>query len=107
MARNRKNQSASLRFGPVVKALLLCILLGGSGVGYVWQKNQIYRLGQQIKKGELTLLLFQEQNKKLNTELGELRRPAYLMRRIKDLNLGLVPAQPSQVWRLDEPLLEV
>jgi hypothetical protein len=41
MARNRKNQSAAMRFGPVLKALLLCLLIGGSGIGYVWQKDQI------------------------------------------------------------------
>jgi hypothetical protein len=106
MARNRKNQSAALRFGPVVKAFLLCLLLGGSGVGYVWQKNQIYQLGLEIKRREMRLVQLHELNKNLSTELGELRRPAYLMRKVKDLNLGLVPAQPSQIWRLDEPLRE-
>ena len=45
MARNRKYQSAAIRFGPALKALLLCLLIGGSGVGYVWQKDQIIRLG--------------------------------------------------------------
>ena len=53
MARNRKYQSAAIRFGPTLKALLLCLLIGGSGVGYVWQKDQIYQLGQQIRKREL------------------------------------------------------
>ena len=55
MAKNRKYQSAALRYGPAFKAFLLCLLIGGSGVGYVWQKNQIYELGQQIKKRELRL----------------------------------------------------
>ena len=30
MAANRKSQSAAIRFGPVLKALLLCLLIGGS-----------------------------------------------------------------------------
>ena len=47
MAKNRKYRSAALRFGPALKAVLLCLLLGGSGLGYVWQKNQIYELGRQ------------------------------------------------------------
>jgi hypothetical protein len=45
MAKNRKNQSAAIRFGPALKALGLCLLIGGAAVGYVWQKNQIDQLG--------------------------------------------------------------
>jgi hypothetical protein len=41
MAKNRKYQSAAVRFGPALKAFLLCAVIGGSGVGYVWQKSQI------------------------------------------------------------------
>jgi hypothetical protein len=33
-----------------------------------------------------------------------MRSPQFLEMRIKELNLGLVPPQPSQVWRLNEPL---
>jgi hypothetical protein len=107
MARNRKYQSAAIRFGPALKALLLCLLIGGSGVGYVWQKNQIYQLGQQIKKRETWLDKMEDQNEKLRKQLGVMRGPQYLERRIKDLNLGLAPAQPGQIWRLSEPSREL
>src|SRR5215207_7152407 len=107
MARNRKYQSAAIRFGPALKALLLCLLIGGSGVGYVWQKNQIYQLGQQIKKRENWLDKLEDQNEKLRKQLGVMRGPQYLERRIKDLNLGLAPAQPGQIWRLSEPSREL
>jgi hypothetical protein len=106
MARNRKYQSAAIRFGPALKALLLCILIGGSGVGYVWQKNQIYQLGQEIKKREVCLDKMEDQNEKNRRQLGIMRGPQFLERRIKELNLGLVPAQPSQVWRLTEAVPE-
>jgi hypothetical protein len=33
MARNRKNHQAAIRFGPEIKALLLCLLIGGFGIG--------------------------------------------------------------------------
>jgi hypothetical protein len=36
MAKNRKNQAAAIRFGPALKASFLCLLIGGSAVGYVW-----------------------------------------------------------------------
>ena len=103
MARNRKYQSAAIRFGPALKAFLLCLLIGGSGVGYVWQKDQISQLGQQIKKRELRLADLANQNEKLRKQLATMRSPRFLERRIQELGLGLVPPQPAQVWRLTEP----
>jgi hypothetical protein len=72
-------------------------------VGYVWQKNQIYELGQQIKKRETRLSQLHDQNEVLSKQLATLRRPAFLLDRIEKLNLGLGPPQPGQVFRLDEP----
>ena len=103
MARNRKHQPASLRFGPALKAVLLCLLIGGSGVGYVWLKTQVYELGQQIKKREVRLADLQAQNEKLRKQLATLHSPRFLEMRIKELNLGLAQPQPSQIWRLIEP----
>jgi hypothetical protein len=107
MARNRKYQSAAIRFGPTLKALLLCLLIGGSGVGYVWQKDQIYHLGQQIKKREVRLRELADQNEKLKKQLGTMRSPRLLEARIKELNLGLVQPEPGQVWQLPEPSREL
>jgi hypothetical protein len=103
MARNRKYQSAAIRFGPALKAFLLCLLIGGSGVGYVWQKDQISQLGKQIKRHELQLGVLAEQSEKLRKQLGTMRSPRYLERRIQELGLGLAAPQQAQVWRLSEP----
>lgn len=104
MAKNRKYQSAAIRFGPAVKALLLCLLIGGSGVGYVWQKSQIADLGKQINERESRLRDLGAQNEKLRRQLATMRSPRYLELRIKELNLGLVQPPPSHVWRLSEPV---
>ena len=104
MAKNRKHQSAAIRFGPVLKALFLCLIFGGSGIGYVWQKNQVYELGLQIRAREHRLTALENQNKKLRDQLAILYSPPYLDAQIKRLNLGLVPPQPSQIWRLPEPV---
>lgn len=103
MSRNRKSQSAAIRFGPALKAFLLCLLIGGSGVGYVWQKDQIVRLGQQIKVRENRLTQLQELNEKQRKQLETIRNPSFLEARIKELKLGLTAPQPAQVWRLPEP----
>ncbi len=106
MARNRRAQSAAIRFGPALKAFVLCLLIGGSGVGYVWQKEQIVRLGQQIKTRESRLSLLEAQNEKLRKQLATMRSPHFLEMRIRELNLGLVLPQPGQIWRLTEPAAE-
>ena len=95
MAKNRKYQSAAVRFGPALKALLLCALLGGSGVGYVWQRNQIDELGRQIASRETRLAALRDQNKKLGDQLQMLRSPKPLEQRVRELKLGLGQLQPG------------
>jgi len=103
MAGNRKSQSAAIRFGPALKALFLCMLIAGSAIGYVWQKNEIYRLSQQISQSESRLKHMTDGNEKLRVKLADLRSPLMLDQRARELNLGLAPAQPAQVWRVPEP----
>ena len=105
MARNRKNQSAAVRFGPALKALLICLFIGGSGVGYVWQQNQLLELGRQKAEKEKRQNLLRVQNSQLGRHLAELQSPKSLETRLKELNLGLSMAQPTQIVRLvDAPL---
>jgi hypothetical protein len=106
MARNRKSQSAAARFGPALKAFLLCALIGGSGIGYVWQQDQIDRLGKQMKSREIRLGQLEDQNDKLSKQLATMRGPQYLEAQIQKLNLGLARPQAGQVWVLPEPSAE-
>lgn len=102
MAGNRKSQSASIRFAPALKALFLCLLIAGSAVGYVWQKSQIYQLGREIRQRETQLSQLRADNERMENQLSILRSPVMLDQRVRQLNLGLVPAQPSQVVRLQD-----
>lgn len=102
MPRNRKYRTAANRFGPALKAFLLCLIMGGSGVGYVWQKDQIAQLGRQIKRSEQRRDALKDQIEKLQNQLEIMRSPRYLEARIKELNLGLVQPAPAQIWRLSE-----
>lgn len=104
MAKNRKYQPAAIRFGPALKAALLCLLIGGSAVGFVWQKTQIYELGQQIRKRETRWTELQDSNKKLRDQLSMLRSPSKLDQRARELNLGLGQPQSGQILRLIEPV---
>ena len=104
MAKKSKSQSAHIRFGPALKAFVLCFLIAGSAVGYVWQKSQIYELGRQIRAREIRLSQLRSQSQRLTDQLAILRSPVMLDQRARQLNLGLVPAQPGQVYRLPDPI---
>lgn len=106
MAKNRKNQASVIRLVPAMKAIVLCMLLGGSGVGYVLQKNKIYELGRQITRREVVLERLKWENKVRANQLAALQMPAHLLERVKELNLGLVMPQPGQMIWLAEPPLE-
>ncbi|MBU6398806.1 MAG: hypothetical protein KGS61_00675 [Verrucomicrobia bacterium] len=102
MARNRRNQSAAIRFGPALKALLFCLFFGGSGVGYVWQKQQIYELSRERKQCEVQLDDLRRQSHQYAAQLAILTTAQELDARVKQLNLGLGPPQPDQVLQLVE-----
>lgn len=102
MARNRRNQSAAVRFGPALKAFLICLVIGGSALGYVYQKSEIYKLGQQIKQSEIRLEELRRHNDALQRALASLFSPRELDERIRKMNLGLAAPQPEQIVRLPD-----
>lgn len=107
MARNRKNQSG-VRFGPAITAFVLCMAIGGAGLGYVWQKDQIHELGKRIRKLEQDIEKTRLANKQAADHLAYLRSPAVLEGRVRELNLGLVQPEPRQILRLvDVPYMTV
>ena len=101
MRSNRKRES--LRFGNVAKSLITCLSIAAIGVGYVWQKNQIYRLGDEIKKRETALAATEKRNTMLAAQLAQLKSPVYLEARCQQANLGLVAPKETQTIRLLEP----
>ena len=103
MAKNRKNQSGAVRFVPALKAVLLCSIIGFFCVGYVWQKNKIYELGQQIGVRQVKLERLKKDNQDLASTLATLQRPMYLSRRANDLKLGLAPPTQQQIVWIAEP----
>lgn len=106
MAKNRRTQSTAIRLVPALKAFCLCLLIGGAGVGYVWQKSQILELGRQITQREARLDQMQWENKKRRELLANLQLPQRLEERVRQQRLGLALPQPGQTIYLPEPLPE-
>lgn len=85
------------------KSLLACAWIAVLGLGYVWQKNQIYRLGDEMKKREAILLATQKRNTMLAAQLAHLKSPAQLESRSQFYSLGLAAPRENQVVRVYEP----
>ena len=101
MKRNRKREP--LRFGTVTKTLVVCVCVAASGLGYVWQKNAIYRLGDEIKRCEAALSSAQKRNTMLAAQRAHLESPVELEAKCQQYSLSLVSPKESQVVRLYEP----
>ncbi|HEY1173205.1 MAG TPA: hypothetical protein VGH19_17685 [Verrucomicrobiae bacterium] len=102
MARNRKNEAAGVRFGPAIKAVLLCLFIAAAAIGFVWQQSQIGALGKEMKERETKLAELKRQNQLRNDQLRWMRSPQVIDARVRELQLGLVPVQPAQVVRMVE-----
>ena len=103
MSRNRKNEPPAI-FGAATKALALCLFVGGSALGYVWQQERLYKLGQQYRQLEARLEGLRRQNRIASGNLIVLCTPHQLAARVRQLGLGLESAQPGQYLRLPEPM---
>jgi hypothetical protein len=102
MARNRKVQAAVLRFGPMIKAALICLLIGGAGVGYVGQKQSIIRLSKEQEELEKRLGRLVENGRALRKQLETMESHPELELQVRRLNLGLAAPSPHQIIKLAE-----
>jgi hypothetical protein len=102
LTKNRKAEPAAVRFGPAIKAFLLCVLIGSTGIGYVWQRGQIDQLGKEITQREKRLAELQRDNRIRADRLAALMSPVQLEARMKQLNLNMVQPPLSQIVRLVE-----
>jgi len=73
MKRNRKRES--LRFGTVTKSLVVCTCVAISGLGYVWQKNAIYRLAMRSRNGRRRSPRRIKRNLMLAAQMAHLSHP--------------------------------
>jgi len=99
---NRKTGKTAVRFGPALKAVLICLVTCSLGLGYVWQKQQINTLGEQIKENEINLEELRRENKRRGDRLSFLMSPQQLDARLQQLNLNLEVPLPEQIVVLVE-----
>ena len=102
MSHNRKKYDSPLSVGSWIRAVLLCLLLGGTAMGYVWQKSQIHQIGTEVRKKEMRLELLKGDNEGWQQVRAEMRSTQNLYDRVRKLGLGLAMPQPEQLLRLSD-----
>ena len=100
----RQNETAGFGFGPAIKAFLFCVFIGGSGLGFVWQKQEISDLGRQLKDAELRLEELKRQNKNRAETLQQFLVPRLLAQKANQQFPDLTQPVPNQIFILSEPL---
>jgi hypothetical protein len=95
--------SNAVKAATVAKVLALSLLLGGSGVGYVFQKDQIHGLMQQVKDNDQTIHELVTRQKQLKALLEESTTRARLELLGRHFQLGLQMPGPGRTVTLGEP----
>jgi hypothetical protein len=92
-----KKVKSTVRFGPAIKATLICLVTCSLGLGYVWQKQQINSLGELIKESEIKLEQLKRENKSRKDTLAFLMSPQELDARLRQLDLSLQVPPPERI----------
>lgn len=90
--------------GGIVIVAAFCLLASGAGIGYIWQKNQIHKLGLNIRAHEARLEQLRGHHRMLDRTLAMICSPKELEERAKRMRLEVGPPQESQIVRLREPV---
>lgn len=88
--------------GWLVKAIIVCLFIGGSCVGYLWQKSQVHKLGRRIQKLERELDHLERGNEALRQRYSTLRSQPELKRRLAEWGSDLREPSPEQIYRIRE-----
>lgn len=100
------NRSTTVNATTVAKVLALSLFLGGSGVGYVYQKVQNQGLVNQRAANDLKLNELTRKSEILKVRLAGSTSRAKLELLSRQFGLRLRMPEPGQVITLPEPKLE-
>lgn len=100
----RKTKSGGLPTGGIVMVAAFCLLAGGAGIGYLWQKSQIHKLGLSIRAHEARHEELKRHHAMLERTLAMICSPKELEERARRMRLEVGPPQESQIVRLREPM---
>ena len=90
----------AVRLSAALKIVIFFVFLGGAGMGYVWQKKQIFELGQELGEQQDELKNLLRDIRFLEEKKARLRSNAFLLNAIRQHGLNLVMPRPEQIMTL-------
>lgn len=100
------NRPTSVNATTIAKVLALSLFLGGSGVGYVYQKAQNQGLVKQLAANEIKKYELMRKSETLRVRLAASTSRARLELLSRQFGLLLRMPEPGQVITLPEPKFE-
>lgn len=101
----RKRQNA-VQASTIAKVVALGIFLGGSGVGYVFQKSQISGLYRQKDANAEAIHELEQRRNKIKFAIEQQTTRDRLLEAARRFNLPLLEPPPERVITLNEPAIE-
>ena len=102
MWRRVQSRNGVIGAGWIVKAVLVCLFVGCSCAGYLWQKSQVHQLGQSIRGLENDLDRLEKGNDVLLQRYSVLVSNPVLEQQVEQYGLDLRSPVPEQILRLRE-----
>lgn len=102
MGTNRLRHPNSVPLGAIATWVMVCVFIGGAGIGYVYLKNQIHASGAKIKTLERELADLATQDEVIRAKIASLSSRAALQRRVDEGFINLIPISDHQLVRVDE-----
>lgn len=100
MKKSRKEVAVGT--GWLIKAMIVCLFIGGSCVGYLWQKNQVHKLGRRIQNLERELDQLERGNERLRQRYSTMMSRPEIKRRLAEWGSDLREPSPEQIHRIRE-----
>ena len=100
---SRRKQANPLQIAPLFRWLLLALIVAGSGLLYVYIKNQQHFLGDQTRMVERNIREMRTRNEVLLARISALSSHAELQRKLDQGLITLVPIQNQSIARLSPP----
>ena len=91
MSANRRRHANTLSIAKIVLMSIVALLVGGSGVSYVWGKNRLHAIGTEIKQLERRLEQLKSANQVASSNIKRYSSTATLQDRLSSGSIQLVP----------------
>ena len=110
MSANRRRHANTLSIAKIVLMSIVALLVGGSGVSYVWGKNRLHAIGTEIKQLERRLEQLKSANQVASSNIKRYSSTATLQDRLSSGSIQLVPihhfeASEGQLSRNDDDVV--